>query len=67
MIIEELINELHKKARKLPLGVKTPIFEIKVDNVLNSGHSIYPGWKVDPYIYFYTDSEGDVTLIFQGR
>ena len=65
LTIEDLIKVLKDEGKKMPMGLKTPIFEIEVDNLHNSGHSIYPG-KFNPDIRFYRDSLGDITLTFHG-
>lgn len=65
MTIEELIEILKAEGKKLSKGLKTKIFAIEVENLRNSGHSIYPS-KSEPEIYFYKDSLGDITLHLEG-
>lgn len=65
LTIEELLKTLGGQAKKLPLGLKTPISEIWVDNLHTSGPRIYPG-KFKPDIGFYRDKQGNITLSFMG-
>ena len=65
MTIEELIKDLHDKAKLLPNGLKTPLFKIEVDNVVTSSGIIYPT-TMPPDIHFYRDINGDVSLVFHG-
>lgn len=65
LTIEDLIKVLKDEGKKMPMGLKTPIFAIEVDNLRNSGHTIYPD-KSEPEIYFYKDSLGDITLHLHG-
>lgn len=65
MTIEELLKHLGKKAKLLPMGLKTPLNEIEVDNVVYSNGKIYPN-KFKPDINFYKDIEGNIGLVFIG-